>query len=666
MFRNPRENLDRPASSHLLPSTGRPPSPPATPEDSPRSRKTTHAARMPERLPTLGTHVVRQRSVKSTVASRSATAKTPNGKAASAAAAAASKKLVPSVKGKPNGSILNFFKKEEQGLFVGEGVGIKDDGEEGRVDSVWEEDDLYSSPPKPTHESPAVGSDEQARYNEHGGSFKRQKLGSPDSPHGQANDDTELPSGCTPPPPEVPDSESKTTAKEESTVALARKPTGPFAEDSDSDTEDSPPSRRRPSARMQQEEETVVSSTRDPTMEEEAEEEENNADAALLPDSAGAAHEPPILKREATSYSNVGDFEDFEGMADFEDDEYPVDGEEYQERKFMAAQRRLELADAGFEGDAGGFDDFPDDELLALEEAEEMPKESAGCPICSASLAGISDQDASIHVNNCLDGNPSPLPKAKAPAEPPIKTERAIPRFQKPVRPPKPGQENPIELGAAPGAAPTSAFSRLMSGHAEDIAWANAAAAEHASRGKPAFQRTCPFYKIMPGMSICVDAFRYGGVKDCRAYFLSHFHSDHYIGLTSSWSHGPIFASRVTNNLVRQQLRVDPKYVVDLEFDKRTEVPGTNGVFVTMIPANHCPGSSLFLFEKPVGKGKNPKVQRILHCGDFRACQAHLEHPLLKPDVIDNITGQTKQQKIDVCYLDTTYLNPKYAFPSQE
>jgi DNA cross-link repair 1A protein len=205
-----------------------------------------------------------------------------------------------------------------------------------------------------------------------------------------------------------------------------------------------------------------------------------------------------------------------------------------------------------------------------------------------------------------------------------------------------------------------------MSGHAEDAAWKSAAAEENASRGKPAYQRTCPFYKIMPGFSTCVDAFRYGAVEGCNAYFLSHFHSDHYIGLTSTWTHGPIYCSGVTGNLVRQQLRVDPKYVVDLEFEVTSEVPNTDGMKVTMIPANHCPGSSLFLFEKAMGKGRDPYIRRVLHCGDFRACRAHVEHPLLRPDVLDVVSGKSKRQKLDVCYLDTTYLNPRYAFPSQD
>lgn len=211
-----------------------------------------------------------------------------------------------------------------------------------------------------------------------------------------------------------------------------------------------------------------------------------------------------------------------------------------------------------------------------------------------------------------------------------------------------------------------SAFSKMMTGNAEDSAWVTAASNENSSRGKQAYQRTCPFYKIIPGFSICVDAFRYGAVEGCTAYFLSHFHSDHYIGLNKSWCHGPIYCSRATGNLVRQQLRVDPEWIVDLDFEKTSEVPDTGGVQVTMIPANHCPGSSLFLFEKSFGNGPTARRQRILHCGDFRASPAQVQHPLLRPDPINPATGQPRQQRIDQCYLDTTYLNPKYAFPSQD
>ena len=281
-------------------------------------------------------------------------------------------------------------------------------------------------------------------------------------------------------------------------------------------------------------------------------------------------------------------------------------------------------------------------------------------------------QEIAVHVNDCIDGKAAPLPPEATVAKvnkvkTVVKVENEVPghkRFQRAAIA-RPGQDNPFGLTTNTTQS-SSAFSKLMSGHAEDAAWATAAASEQASRGKPAYQRTCPFYKIMPGLFICVDAFRYGAVQGCNAYFLSHFHSDHYIGLTPSWCHGPIYCSHVTANLVRRQLRVDPKWVVDLEFDKKVEVPATQGVEVTMIPANHCPGSSLFLFEKVTGRGKNPKVHRILHCGDFRACPAHVQHPKLRPDIVDAVTGRNlAQQRLDVCYLDTTYLTPKYAFPSQ-
>lgn len=355
----------------------------------------------------------------------------------------------------------------------------------------------------------------------------------------------------------------------------------------------------------------------------------------------------------------VDDREGFEDLLDGDLDQLGEGqwGEEFREMRYMQEQAQLEAQEAG----------------VASEERIDVMEEC--CPICGASLAGITEDQATAHVNGCLDGAPTPLPKppegalAEAEAEADEKSVDAVEvgkRFAK-AAVPRPGQANPFSLGGDPTAATSgsnnSAFTKLMSGHAEDAAWATAAAAETASRGKPAYERTCPFYKIMPGFFICVDAFRYGAVKGCNAYFLSHFHSDHYIGLTANWTHGPIYCSKVTGSLIKSQLRTAAKFVVELEFDKKVPVPGTEGVQVTMIPANHCPGSSLFLFEKQLGP---KRTQRILHCGDFRACPEHVSHPELRPEILDAVSGKANRQKIDVCYLDTTYLNPRYSFPPQD
>ncbi|KAJ4288148.1 DNA cross-link repair protein PSO2/SNM1 [Kalmusia sp. IMI 367209] len=512
-------------------------------------------------------------------------------------------------KATPNGNIMAFFKKaEEQNnmIFLQDRSAspkiVLDDDE--RVAGGWS-DEVPSS---------VIDTDSSAeRYNESGGSIKKRKM----------SEEMETPvPACSPPPPDA-----DTTLFKVLPGTIPQK--GPIEEDEESKLfEDMAP-----------------------------------ADS-LVP---RIAHIPPLLKSEETSQFEAAGFDDFEGL---EDDDL-LEGEEFDERRWMQEQQRLEMAEAGFEGDPDDFDPpplFPEDTPEDTSRTNTVNDEKAGdtpsCPLCSARLVGLSEQGISEHVNACLDGNPLPLPKPKEMKETVPSTTTSPRMFKRPPRPAKPGQENPFKLEDS-GAASKSAFSRLMSGHAEDAAWATAAAAESASRGKPSYQRTCPFYKILSGFYICVDAFRYGAVKGQNAYFLSHFHSDHYIGLTASWNHGPIYCSKVTGNLVRQQLRVDPKWVVDLDFEKKTEVPGTEGVHVTMISANHCPGSSLFLFEKDISKGKNPKLQRVLHCGDFRACQTHIQHPLLRPDVIDTVSGTGRQQKLDVCYLDTTYLNPKYAFPPQ-
>ena len=166
-------------------------------------------------------------------------------------------------------------------------------------------------------------------------------------------------------------------------------------------------------------------------------------------------------------------------------------------------------------------------------------------------------------MNDCLDGKTN-VPELK----PVVAPDKETTRVDK-AAVARPAQSDPYDAKQLDS---KSAFSKLMAGNVEDTAWSAAAADEVSSRGKQAYQRTCPFYKIIPNFSICVDAFRYGAVQDCNAYFLSHFHSDHYVGLTASWRHGPIYCSKVTANLVRQQLKVDSKWIVPLEFEKKTDV----------------------------------------------------------------------------------------------
>ncbi|KKK16638.1 hypothetical protein ARAM_000509 [Aspergillus rambellii] len=350
----------------------------------------------------------------------------------------------------------------------------------------------------------------------------------------------------------------------------------------------------------------------------------------------------PPLVREATSH-----------MQDDECSNFDDPGEE----EFQEQECSLDALDGEVMTEEGTLDFDANDSPALDEDSVDLGDDAPVCPVCQGSLGGLSEPDITTHVNDCLDGVPSIIGRKTN-----VNVSEKNPTRVELAAVPRPAQKDPLVSGGAPAA---SAFSKIMAGNAEDTAWAAAAASDAASRGKQAYQRTCPFYKIVTGFSVSVDAFRYGSVEGCKAYFLSHFHSDHYIGLSKSWSHGPIYCSKPTGNLVRQQLKVDPKWIVDLEFEKRAEVPGTGGVEVTMIEANHCPGSALFLFEKVIGFRSSKKVQRVLHCGDFRASPQHVRHSLLRPDPIDPGTSQKRQQRIDVCYLDTTYLSPKYAFPKQ-
>ena len=127
----------------------------------------------------------------------------------------------------------------------------------------------------------------------------------------------------------------------------------------------------------------------------------------------------------------------------------------------------------------------------------------------------------------------------------------------------------------------------------------------------------------------------------CRAFFLTHFHSDHYGGLCKSWKAGFVYCSAITGALVIQRLGVSPSFVRVLPLDRISLVDGWE---ITTVRAHHCPGSVMFQF-KQVGSAAG---LRYLHTGDMRYDPSMATDPVLigcrEPDVI---------------YLDTTYARPQ-------
>ncbi|XP_037815446.1 DNA cross-link repair 1 protein [Lucilia sericata] len=160
------------------------------------------------------------------------------------------------------------------------------------------------------------------------------------------------------------------------------------------------------------------------------------------------------------------------------------------------------------------------------------------------------------------------------------------------------------------------------------------------SKRKP---KPCPPYKIIENTTFAVDAFQFGYIENVTHYFLTHFHADHYIGLTKSFAM-PLYMSPITARLLRTFIPVEEQYIHVLELNKPYTI---NDIEITALDANHCPGSILIVF-KFLDTGKC-----ILHTGDFRAWFGMESEPIFWNNQIDTI------------YLDTTYISDKYAFCTQ-
>lgn len=100
----------------------------------------------------------------------------------------------------------------------------------------------------------------------------------------------------------------------------------------------------------------------------------------------------------------------------------------------------------------------------------------------------------------------------------------------------------------------------------------------------------------------------------------------------------------IVARLVKSIINVNPCYLHELELNKPIVL---EGVEITALDANHCPGAIMLMF-RILKTGLC-----ILHTGDFRASPEMESEPIFW------------NHDIDIIYLDTTYLNLRRAFCSQ-
>ncbi|KAM7507399.1 hypothetical protein LguiA_017852 [Lonicera macranthoides] len=155
--------------------------------------------------------------------------------------------------------------------------------------------------------------------------------------------------------------------------------------------------------------------------------------------------------------------------------------------------------------------------------------------------------------------------------------------------------------------------------------------------------RDIPLWCSIPGTPFRVNAFKYLR-RDCFHWFLTHFHIDHYQGLTRSFSHGKIYCSSITAKLVNLKIGIPWEKMQVLPLNQKINIEGIN---ITCFDANHCPGSIIILFEPPSG-------QAVLHTGDFRFSEDMAK------------ISSLQASRVHTLILDTTYCDPQYDFPKQE
>ena len=172
--------------------------------------------------------------------------------------------------------------------------------------------------------------------------------------------------------------------------------------------------------------------------------------------------------------------------------------------------------------------------------------------------------------------------------------------------------------------------------------------------------------RVITNTNIIVDDFNFckSFPKGTFIHFLTHFHSDHYEGLSPLWDYGPIYCTEGTKKFI---LHKYPKIknIHACAFYERQCLEIKPDLFVDfwMFDAKHIPGSAMLLFKGYMGT--------ILFTGDFRFNFSMVtENPVLFPpekrggfnkeDVVSQMRGISIP--VDEMIFDNTYCNKFFKF----